>query len=180
MRKMVLKAYTGDPPVEHPDSSFDTEATLTLLATDKYVDVATEAAKDPIIVELNGETYTSCERWLKFKWANDDTTNIANLRISFHSTLPQGVYLRVGYSKTYSKPSNEIREFTAMATFNYGGPNEIVPDDPETHLHVPVTRMPDDTYESDYVVIQLVADSHKVPLYDFLKTLAMEVSYDEY
>lgn len=179
MRTQVLKVYTGPTATEHPDESFETNAVLSFLNVDAYIDSTNEIADKCIEVSPDGQLYTSYERWIKIKWNNDDSTTISNLRICFHGTLPQGVYLRAGYSEQYMQPTNAIRTITDYATYNFGGPNEINPDDPTTYLHVPVHKNTDDTYSSDYIVVQLVADSQKIPLYDFLKTLALEIVYEE-
>lgn len=177
MRTVVLKAYTGQNAQEHPDDTFNSSAFVSFLPIDDYIN---EDQLDNNYLSISlGETKTSYERWLKVIWSNDDNTRISNLRIYFSGELPPGVHLRVGTSANYSTPSNEERSYTAMKTYNAGGDKDIIEGLESSYLFVPVRQRGDGVVESDYIVLQLVVESDKIPIYDFLGSLELKIDYDE-
>ncbi|MEM0369706.1 MAG: hypothetical protein QXE80_03305 [Pyrobaculum sp.] len=177
MRTVVLKAFTGADMRIHPDDSFITSAFVSFLPTDDYISES-ELNSNYLPVVL-GQVSTSCERWLKVMWDNDDNTVIKNLRVYFSGQLPPGVYLRVGTSKDYQQPSTEQRIYTAEKTFNYGGDKDIIEGVESTYLFVDVSERNDNRVESDFIVLQLVVDGDRLPTYDILGSLELKIDYDE-
>lgn len=177
MRTVVLKAYTGPNRQTHPDETFNASADVNFLASDDYV--PNSQLENNFVPVVLGQVTTSYERWLKVLWDNDDNTIIQNLRVYFSGQLPPGVYLRVGTSATYATPSNEMRSYTGQRTYNFGGPTDIIEGDETTYLFVPVVVRPDGRVESDYIVVQLVVDGDRLPTYDLVGNVDLQIDYDE-